>query len=174
MPEVDMKKKACSGYLGRIFFALLACGLLGLSGCASRFEKALEEVHSADDAFLRFGNPTGTERLPDGRERHEWKLEEDVNVPGQYVTRQYYLGRDRDGYPVYVYRDVWVPEHIEYHRCTLIVVADAQGRALERRWNGNSCDRLLFHSIPVEPRQGQESTLVPPAGSPSVIDSQAL
>lgn len=158
-------------YLCCILCTLLACTALGLAGCASRFEKALEEVNSAEDAFFRFGDPTVSERLPDGRERYEWKLHEDVNVPGQYVTKQYYLGRDRDGYPVYVYRDVWVPEHMDYYRCTLIVVTDARGRALERRWNGNSCDRLLFHSLPVEPGKEPENTNVLPPDSPSVQDT---
>jgi hypothetical protein len=150
-------------------FALL-CGAACLAGCASRFEKALEEVYTAEDAFFRFGEPSSSEELPDGRKRHEWKLEEDVNVPGQYVTKEYYLGRDRDGFPVYVYRDVWVPEHIDYHRCTLIVVTDARGGALERRWNGNSCDRLLFHSLPPEPRETQKGT-TPPSASPPEADN---
>ena len=155
-----------------IFFATL-CVLfvfcLFLQGCASRFEKALEEVHTADDAVLRFGAPTTVTELPGGQERREWIIDRNVNVPGQFVDREYYLGRDSDGYPVYVTRRMWVPEHMQYYDCTLIVVSDERGVVLDRRWRGNSCGALLFHSLPpaAKASTGSAPSATPPKAPPA-------
>lgn len=148
-------------------------GSLFLQGCATRFEEALGEVQTAHDAVLRFGDPVTVETLPDGKERREWVIDREVNVPGQYVSRDYYLGHDWDGFPVFVTRQFWVPEHSVYYNCNLIVVSNERGVVLERRWRGNSCERLLYHNMPPSFDPPPAATLVPGTATGVTRDSGA-
>ena len=157
-----------------LFFLCLVCALTLLQGCASKFERVLEEVQTTKDAELRFGTPTTTEAQAGGGERREWVLDRSVNVPGQYVSREYYLGHDRDGFPVYVTRDVWVPEHINFYDCTLVVVSNANGTVTERRWRGNSCDRLIFKSLPAAPTPKAPARYPATSGAPFPLDPDTI
>jgi hypothetical protein len=130
---------------------LLLLALLLATGCATRFERVLDEIRTAREALARFGPPAVEEVLPDARLRREWTVREDEAVPGQYVSRDVYIGRDREGYPEVLTQWVFVPEHILRRRCLLTLVSDPDGTLLERRWQGNACDRLLS-------REHQENT----------------
>jgi hypothetical protein len=124
-------------------WGLFLLALLFTAGCATRFERVLAEVRTADDALSRFGRPSAEEILSGERVRREWTVHEDELVPGQYVSRDIYAGHDREGYLVFLTQWIFVPEHIRQKRCRLTLVSDPAGVLLEQHWQGNACERLL-------------------------------
>ncbi|MDR1359892.1 MAG: hypothetical protein LBJ82_02825 [Deltaproteobacteria bacterium] len=132
--------------------SFLLCALLLTAGCAGRFERVLAEISTAQEALGRFGPPAREEVLPGALLRREWTVQEDQLVPGQYVRQDIYTGTDREGYPEVITRHVFVPEHTLQYRCLLTLVSDSKGELLERRWQGNACERLLARAGDPAPR----------------------
>jgi hypothetical protein len=131
---------------GLLFFVLLLT-----AGCSGRFERALAEVRTAQEAVWRFGPPGEEEVLPGARLRQQWTVQDEELVPGQYVRQDVYVGHDREGYPEILTRWVFVPEHTLQYRCLLTLLSGPGGLLLERHWQGNACERLLSPA-PAPPR----------------------
>ena len=90
-----------------------------------------------------FGQPTSKTELPGGGTRSEWLMDRVTQVPGQYVEQKIFMGTDRDGFPRYYIRKVFVPAHMARQYCRLEIVADKDGGILESSWEGDSCEHMM-------------------------------
>ena len=124
--------------------ALVAWAVVSLSGCAgTAMDRLMPHIETMGLAKHYFGEPTGRSALPNGGTRSEWLLDRVAQVPGQNVEEKIFAGYDRDGFPVYYTRVVFVPAHFARQYCRLTIVADKQGNILESSWDGNSCEDLM-------------------------------
>lgn len=114
-----------------------------LAACAtSKMDSLMPRVETMFLARHYFGEPAVTVALPDGSVRHEWTMDKVVTLPGRYVTQRVRVFRDRDGFPVYDEREIFVPASLQRQTCRLTIITDAAGNVLYSDWEGNSCDRL--------------------------------
>ena len=90
-----------------------------------------------------FGEPTSKSVLPNGETRSEWLLDRVAQVPGQYVEQKIFVGYDRDGFPVYYTRQVFVPAHMARQYCRLAIISGKDGKVLEASWEGDSCEDMM-------------------------------
>lgn len=115
-----------------------------LSGCATtKMDRLMPHVETMQLARHYFGEPTSKSVLPSGETRNEWLLDKVTQVPGQYVEKKILAGYDRDGFPVYYIRNVFVPSHQERQRCRLEILSDREGRVLQSSWEGDGCEAMM-------------------------------
>ena len=128
--------------------SLLLAGLLSfllLLGCASRFEKTLDEVRTGDEAERRFGTPTKTEQLADGGLRREWQLRTQYYSDGGYGDSDYAVsvGGYSSGFGIWLSRLFGSGGSYSDKYCRLEIVTNEEGTVVQRSWQGNDCERLL-------------------------------
>ena len=124
--------------------ALAACILFLLAGCATtKMDRLMPHVENMQLARHYFGEPTSKNVLPNGETRSEWLLDRVAQVPGQYVEQKIFVGYDRDGFPVYYTRYVFVPAHMARQYCRLAIRSDKDGNVLESSWEGDSCEDMM-------------------------------
>ena len=124
--------------------ALAACILFLLAGCATtKMDRLMPHVENMQLARHYFGEPTSKNVLPNGETRSEWLLDRVAQVPGQYVEQKIFVGYDRDGFPVYYTRQVFVPAHMARQYCRLAIISGKDGKVLEASWEGDSCEDMM-------------------------------
>ena len=127
-----------------VLSAAVLCGLVILSACAStQMDRLMPQIQNMVMARHYFGEPVASTELNDGTMRHEWVIDRETTIPGQYVTKlERWWALDRDGFPRYEERTYWVPAHTEHHTCRLTVIAEKDGQVISSKWEGNNCDQL--------------------------------
>lgn len=129
----------------RSLFLVGLLSLLLLSGCASRFEKALDEVRTGDEAERRFGPPTKTEELADGGLRREWLLRTQHYSGDSYGDADYAVsvGGYGSGFGIWLSKFFGSGSSYSDTYCRLDIVTNQEGTVVQRRWQGDDCERLL-------------------------------
>ena len=126
------------------------CVALLLCGCASKFERALDDVRTGDEAERRFGVPTKTEELADGGLRREWLLQTQSyprgGSGGGDSAFQVSVGSAGGGVGVWLSKMFWPDSGPSYSEryCRLEIITDEQGDVTQKRWQGDDCERLLW------------------------------
>ena len=123
-----------------------------LTACAAKnnacVDKTLLAVATMTDARYRFGAPRSSSPLPDGTTAHEWLLDVSYEQPGRYVTEPSpWVRYDSDGYRIETERDVWKRPRSVSKYCRLVIVADASGRVLSSRYEGEDCCDLIIRPV---------------------------
>ena len=148
----EMCMRHSPSFVDRVSFKLLLLVSLFLTlllcGCASKFEKALDDVHTGDEAERRFGAPSKTEKLADGSLRREWLLYTPPYSRGSAggdSAFQVSVGSAGSGVGVWLSKMFW-PDSGSYSEryCRLEIVTDEQGGVIQKRWQGDDCERLLW------------------------------
>lgn len=120
-----------------------------LAACAgkspSRMSRVLPQVTTMAEAKRHFGHPAASLAQADGSTRHEWLLDAHYKEQGKWVRElSPWVRYDSDGYRVEQYRDVWKPARTVSKYCRLTITADADGKVLNSRWEGDSCDDIII------------------------------
>ena len=125
------------------FLAVPLLFLLLAGGCAkTQMQKIMPSMSNMQLLNAYFGDPTGSEELPNGTIRHEWVLDRLFRHPGGIQMMRVYVGHDRDGYRQYVEREAYVPPRSEYQYCKMTAIAYRSGKVLHSAWEGSHCDEL--------------------------------
>ena len=125
-------------------FVPLACLLT--AGCVApnaRVDNLLSQMTDVEAAKQIFGQPTATYDLGGGVTRYAWQFDRQVQIPGQWVEHQEYVGRDRDGFIVYRTVRIFVPEHTGRSWCSIGIASGPDGKIREYNSQGNDCEMLL-------------------------------
>ena len=127
------------------FFAAILIALLFLfGGCASKFEQALDDVRSAEEAERRFGTPTKMEELEDGGTRRVWQMQTEGYSRGGGGDSSYHVGVGYwGGVGVWLSTALWPEDSYSSKYCRLEIVTNEEGTVTRKNWQGNGCERLL-------------------------------
>lgn len=130
-----------------IYLPMLAFVLAGLllGGCAYKGQvgRMLPNVGNMYVAKHYLGEPTGSQKLPNGNTSYEWRLDRTVLETAHYETRMVYMGHDCDGFPIYEEVEFFIPDRNVHQTCLVRILADSEDRVLQSDMQGSHCDVLL-------------------------------
>ncbi|MDL2291484.1 hypothetical protein LJC09_05220 [Desulfovibrio sp. OttesenSCG-928-F20] len=126
--------------------AILTAALL-LCACVARqhpVEALMPTLDTMTKARLYLGYPSTSRPGEDSAIIHEWLLDASYQEQGKWVREKApWVRRDRDGYRVDVYRDVWYPPHKVNKYCRIRIIADEFEQVISSSWEGHSCEDLI-------------------------------
>lgn len=127
-----------------LFATFLIALLLLFGGCASKFEQALDDVRTAEEAERRFGTPTKTEELADGETRRVWQMQTEGYSHGGAGDSSYHVGVGYwGGVGVWLSSMIWPEDSYRSKYCRLEIITNENGTVTKKSWQGNACERLL-------------------------------
>ncbi len=115
------------------------------AGCAGKYERALADIQTVDEAERRFGPADSVDNLENGMLRREWS---------RHIVNDY-SGGSGGSYGVSIggvtgnfglFLSKWIFDDAGYggtQECRLVIVSDADGRVVRKSSQGNACDKLM-------------------------------
>lgn len=141
-----LREGGCRGIAPAGLMLVLGMGLF-LGACAQKsacIDNALSGTLTLSDARNRFGPPKHSIPQPDGTTVHEWVLDVDYVQPGRFETETSpWVRHDSDGYRIETDREVWKRPRQIIKFCRLSIRADAAGRVLSSKYEGDDCCDLV-------------------------------